>query len=72
MLKKPTSIEEVGLEKWLNDSQEEHNGYGYDDFVKNFKKLGKAGTAKMFGVGRDAVYRWLEVYEKEQGDASTN
>lgn len=64
-LRPNVSIEEVGLKKFLDDSAERHNGYGYDDFVKN-QKLGKSGLAKLFGVDRDTIYRWLIVLEKEQ------
>lgn len=62
------SIEELGLKKYLDDTREIHNNYGYDDFVKMLtqeKPMGKSSLAKMFNVERNTIYRWISVYEKE-------
>lgn len=65
---RPPSIEDVGLKKYLNQSKETHNGYGYDDFVRLIESgLNKAGLAKAFQVERSTIYKWLAIYESESG-----
>lgn len=60
----PPSIEEIGLQSYLNNNATSHNGYGFDDFVKLFSTgVNKVNLAKAFGVDRKTIDRWLEIYE---------
>lgn len=63
----PPKIEDVGLEKWLNDSADKHNGLGYDKFVQMISVVkSKSAIAAVFGVERRTIARWIEQYKKEQ------
>lgn len=62
---KPMSIEDTGLEYYLNRTAPIHNGYGYDDFVKMVESdVNKANLAKAFKVDRKTIYKWLALYNK--------
>ena len=72
---KPPSIEDIGLEAYLNDTKDLHRGYGYDDFIDFIAKAGVAKTAKLFGVTRPTIYEWLKVDNKvkeDNGRTATN
>lgn len=64
MLKKPIKIEDVGLEKFLDERYTDKGGY--TEFIKRVK-LGEPKTiiANAFGVNKGTIYGWLDVYEKE-------
>lgn len=65
-------IRKVGLKKYLNETREEHNGQGYDEFVfftttlvHNNGTPDRSSIAKAFGVHRKTIYKWLDIYTKE-------
>lgn len=69
-----TSIRYKGLRKYLNGSKNEHNGYGYDDFVRMAGSAddvagksgpAKASLAKIFKVSRHTMTKWIDVYLEE-------
>ncbi|HEX4775066.1 MAG TPA: helix-turn-helix domain-containing protein [Candidatus Saccharimonadales bacterium] len=65
---KRPSIEEEGLEVYLDRTAEEHKGHGYEHFVEMLtdeKKYTKPQIAIEFGVDRSTIYNWLEIYNKE-------
>lgn len=70
-----TSIRFKGLRRYLNATKDEHNGYGYDDFVKmagtpqEIHRHGgpiKVSLAKIFKVSRHTMTKWLEIYLEEE------
>ena len=67
MRHKPPTLEEIGLQNYLESSKETHDGYGYSDFLIMWqdKKLNKSSIAKLFSVDRRTVARWIEAYQKE-------
>lgn len=71
MLKKPLKLEDVGIEKWLDDTADNHNQLGFIAFVgmvgddPDKPKVDKANLARAFGVNRTTIYRWLNVYKEE-------
>lgn len=63
---KPPTIQEIGLEKYLDSTRDDHNGFGYDELVKRIQlKEPKSVIARAFGVDRRTIDNWIEVYEKE-------
>lgn len=66
MLTKPKSIKDYGgLQAYLDspDIRARHNGYGYEDLVKN-KHNGAAFVRDLFGLGsRSTAYRWISMLE---------
>lgn len=64
---KVPSIAKEGLKPYLERTKEEHNGYGYEEFVKRIE-LGEPKTvmAKAFSVSKQTMYKWLEVHEQER------
>ena len=70
---KRESIEDVGLEKFLDSTRDQHNGLGYAEFVQMLNSelnYSKTQIATAFGVHRDTIYNWLAIYEKEQGNGT--
>ena len=62
-------IADVGLRKWLDESKDKHNGHGYDRFKEMLESdldYHKTQIAKEFGVTKETVYQWLNVYKQEQ------
>ncbi len=61
------SIEQEGLQTYLERTAAEHNGFGYDEFIKRYSVLHEPKTiiANAFGVSSNTIYRWLEVFNKE-------
>jgi transposase len=67
-LPKKTTIEEEGLENYLNRYRRKHNDYGYTDFKKMLgAEMTKTSIAKAFNVSKQTVWRWFDVYKHEQG-----
>lgn len=65
---KTPSISDEGLEAYLNRTAADHNGNGFDDFVRLVSaSVDKANLAKAFGVSRYTIYKWLELFNKEIG-----
>jgi len=63
---KRPSIEDVGLEKYLNDSKALHNGLGYAEFVQRVElQEPKTVIAKAFNVEKQTIYRWIEIFGKK-------
>lgn len=62
----PPSIEERGLEPYLNETAAQHNGLGYRDFELRVRlKVPKPVMAEDFGVSVRTIYHWLKVFKKE-------
>jgi hypothetical protein len=61
------NIENVGLEVHLDTTKQNHNGYGYLEFTDMLeRKVNRANLARIFGVDRKTIDRWIEVYNKEK------
>lgn len=64
---KPKTIDEIGLEKYLNQTIDKHNGFTYDGFINMIKTdVNQTNIARAFKVDRRTVSRWIEVYHQEQ------
>ena len=70
---RPLSLYAIGLKNYLDGERQRvrHRGLAYDDFVERVR-LGvpKSRIAKDFAVTTVTVTYWIEVHEKEQGDAT--
>lgn len=65
----PPKIEDVGLEKYLDDTKTDHNGNGYAEFCDMIKhETPVQRRADKFNVDRTTIYRWLDVYHRELDD----
>lgn len=68
--KPPPTIEQIGLDNYLNNTAPIHNGYGFKDFVKLInhpnekRKVSISSLAVMFNVSRSTIYHWSNVYWK--------
>lgn len=60
------SITAIGLETYLAQTADRHNGLNYTDFVKWVDKLPTFALAKMFNVSRPTMYKWVAIYEQDQ------
>lgn len=63
---RPLSIEQLGLRDYLDATKAQHNGYGYNDFVKLLEVASQQKIADRFGVNWYTVHRWLTIYNKEK------
>lgn len=64
---KPPTIESVGLKKYLMDTSEKHDGWGYFTFTKCINKgMSKSEIARTFKVSRNTIIKWVSIYEREQ------
>lgn len=62
----PMSIEERGLEPYLNETAKQHNGLSYKDFELRVRlQVPKRVIAEDFGVVVRTIYHWLKVFKKE-------
>ncbi len=63
----PQSIEDEGLEPYLNRTAALHNGLGYDDFGNRYI-LGVPRTkiADDFGVNEKTIDKYKRIYDKEK------
>lgn len=70
MLKgKAVNIETIGLEKYLEETKEYHNGEGYDRFIFYIRpelNIKNTVIGRLMNVNRRTVERWIEVHDKEQ------
>lgn len=69
---KPLSIEDVGLQKWLDDGKAADKWeYGYKDFVEQrYKlKLKKTHMADIWGVHRGTMKKWWALSEGDDARA---
>ena len=63
---KPLSIEDIGLETYLNNKQERHNGQGYKEFCLFIKSgVNKTNLARVFSVTNHTIDKWLKIYARE-------
>lgn len=66
MLNTNPKIEDVGLQKYLDQTADQHRNFTYANFQTMVQSnVDKSNIARAFGVNRKTIYRWLEVYEKE-------
>lgn len=62
----PTSIKSEGLKSYLNRTKNEHDNYGYDQFVKEYNKgQSPASLARMFNVSRNTGHKWVKIHKHE-------
>lgn len=75
MLLKPKSIDDYGgMQPYLDDAavRARHNGYGYDDLIKN-RQQGPAFVRDLFGLkSRNTVYRWFQRLDQEASSDGKN
>lgn len=68
---KPPSIADEGLKNYLDRTSFEHNGKNYNDFIEMASSpigYSKNQVARAFGVAKNTVLKWFNVYDKEQSD----
>ena len=64
---RPPKIEDIGLEKYLNDTMAQHNGFHYDGFVRMLEsEVNPANIARAFTVDRRTAIKWIEIHKKEK------
>lgn len=64
-----TGIRSIGLEQHLNQTKDNHNNQGYDDFVRyKNSAVPNAAIARIFGVSRLTMSKWMTIYKEETGD----
>lgn len=69
----PPSIESYGgITPYLDQTKDEHNGYGAEDLKKNWrwgvgKHMNVTGLATMFGVSWPTMAKWLDQLHDEAG-----
>jgi hypothetical protein len=51
------NIRKVGLRAYLDDTKEQHKGYGYDDWRKN-QDMNSVALGVMFGVHKNTIRNW--------------
>lgn len=67
---KPKTLEEVGIEKYLNDTVDKHNNFNFSNFKTMFEaNVNITNIAKSFNVDRRTVNNWVVLYEKELANA---
>lgn len=68
----PPSIKSLGgLQKFLNDKKDDHNGYGYDDLVYMQKvQLSIRRIAFNFGVDPRTIKNWINEMDNDNGTLS--
>lgn len=64
---KNQSIREIGIDKYLDSTSQEHNNFGYMDLkVMVAQEVNTSNMARAFGVNRKTMAKWLEIYEDEE------
>ena len=54
------------LKQHLDNSVNEHGGFGYSEFVHSLAKLSKQKLAAKFKVNRKTIDKWVAIHQKEQ------
>jgi len=63
---KPKSIEKMGLQNYLLQTAEIHNGLAYLDFIAMIDRSAtKVEMFTAFGVNRKTMDKWIIIYERE-------
>lgn len=63
---KPPAINDIGVEKHLNATAQEHNGFGFSEFKRMYDThVNTSNIARAFKVNRNTVTKWAVAYEKE-------
>jgi len=72
----PNSIRLIGLNRYLEQTRDKHNGRGYAEFVKYIEYGDEFGEplpflkmARVFKVTRQTLERWITIYNEEQRKA---
>lgn len=66
MRHKPKSLEEIGIENYLESTKGQHGNFGFTEFKRLFdSNVNPTNIAKAFNVDRRTVNRWIMVHEKE-------
>ncbi len=61
------SIEDIGLEKYLNKTVAKHDGRDYNEWEKCIRKeVNISNLARLFNVSRPTAFKWMKIYQKEQ------
>jgi hypothetical protein len=69
---KPPSIEEIGLDIYLDSRKEDHNDFGYHEFMKMVEnEVNPTNIAKAFNVDRRTVIKWVQVYNQDKTNATS-
>lgn len=69
MRHKPKSIEDIGLDKYLNETKQSHGGWDFKDFKRMHESgLNVSNIARAFLVDRRTINKWITIYEKELAD----
>lgn len=62
----PTSIKQEGLQKYLDRTADQHDGYDYSRFIKELeKKQNPTALSRMFKVSRNTINKWIKVKSYE-------
>ena len=66
MIGRPTmSIKERGLDNYLNETADIHNGFGYEIFLKLVDHQDVSNLARAFRVSRNTMTKWVRVYKQQ-------
>lgn len=62
---RPKTLEEIGLDTYLDSTKEQHNGFDYSAFKRMYESgVNASNMARSFNVDRRTVAKWVIVYEK--------
>lgn len=63
---RPKTIEEIGLENYLNETTDAHNGFDFSAFKRMYDaEVNSSNIARSFQVDRRTISKWITIYEKE-------
>jgi hypothetical protein len=68
----PHSIRVIGLKTYLDQTADQHNGFGYDQFhamVNIQRPPTVASMSRIFGVSKHTMNKWLAIYQEEHQTA---
>lgn len=62
----PVSIKSEGLKSYLDRTKNQHDGFGYNRFVKEYNKgQTPAALARMFSISRNTAHKWVKIHKNE-------
>lgn len=75
----PPTIREIGFKNHLENTRDQHNGRGYDDWVRYMttknefgKDYRKQDIVDAFGITWRTFYSWFTVWEAEHDDSQVS
>lgn len=63
-----TTIKDLGLQEYLDQTKSQHNDHGWADFEEYMnKRISRTAIAKIFGVTGQTAYNWAKIYNEDRG-----